>query len=90
MGKIEHGQTTQISEDGVLGYKDLPTEAYKFSALLRPRTTYELMDFLACAQVAVAAHMTEEHDESKMIQCALMGELEPQEDCALQTIGRKK
>ena len=24
LGKIEHGQTTQISEDEVLGYKDLP------------------------------------------------------------------
>ena len=34
-GKIEHGQTTQISEDEVLGYKDLPAEAYEFSALLR-------------------------------------------------------
>ena len=41
------------------------------------------MDFLARAQVA-AARMTEEHAESKMIQRALMGELEPQEDRALQ------
>ena len=34
--------------------------------------------------------MSEEHAESKMIQCALMGELEPQEDPALQKIGPKK
>ena len=34
IGKIEHGQTTQISEDEVLGYKDLPVDAYKFSVLL--------------------------------------------------------
>ena len=33
-GKIEHGQTTQISEDEVLGYKDLLVEAYEFSVLL--------------------------------------------------------
>mgnify|MGYP000503497620 FL=1 len=33
IGKIEHGQTMQISEDEVLGYKDLPAEAYEFSAL---------------------------------------------------------
>ena len=48
------------------------------------------MDFLARAQVAAAARMAEEHAESKMIQRALMGELEPQEDRALQKIGRKK
>ena len=50
LGKIEHGQTTQISEDEVLGYKDLPVEAYKFRALLRLGTTYELMDFVARAK----------------------------------------
>ena len=40
IGKIEHGQTTQISEDEVLGYKDLCVEAYKFSALIQLGTTY--------------------------------------------------
>ena len=54
LGKIEHGQTTQISEDEVLGYKDLPAEAYEFSALLHLSTTFELMDFLARAQGAAA------------------------------------
>ena len=61
IGKIEHGQTTQLSNDEVLGYKDLPVEAYEFSAFLRLGTTYELMDFLARAQVVVAAQMAEEH-----------------------------
>ena len=46
IGKIEHGQTTQISEDEVLDDKDLLAEAYEFSALLRLGTTYELMDSL--------------------------------------------
>ena len=46
-GKIEHGQTTQISEDEVLGYKDLPAEAYEFSVLLRLGTSFELVDYLA-------------------------------------------
>ena len=90
VGTIEHGQTTQISEEEVLGYKDLPVEAYEFSALLRLGTTYELMDFLARAQVAAATRMAEEHAETKMIQRALMGEIEPHEDRALQKIGRKK
>ena len=90
IGKIEHGQTTQISEDEVLGYKDLPVEAYEFSVLLRLGTTYELMDFLVRAQVAAAARMTEEHEETKMIQCALIGDLKPHEDRALQKIGQKK
>ena len=48
------------------------------------------MDFLARAQVAAAARMAEEHAESKMIQHALMGELEPKDDRALQKISRKK
>ena len=90
IGKVEHGQTTQISEDDVLGYKDLPVEAYEFSALLQLGTTYELMEFLARAQVVVEARMADEHVECKMIQRALAGELEPQEDRALQKIGRKK
>ena len=68
IGKLKHGQKTQISEDEVLGYKDLPMEAYEFSALLRLGTTYELMDFLARAQVVVVARMAEEHAETKMIQ----------------------
>ena len=62
-GKIEHGQTTQISEDEVLGYKDLPAEAYEFSTLLCLGTTFELIDFLARAQVVSAARMAEEHAE---------------------------
>ena len=62
-GKIEHGQTTQISEYEVLAYEYLPAEAYEFSALLRLGTTFELMDFLVRAQVAAAARMAEEHAE---------------------------
>ena len=73
-----------------MGYKDVSVEAYEFSALLRLDTTYELMDFLGRAQVAATTIMSEEHAESKMIQRALAGELEPQEHRALQKIGRKK
>ena len=90
IGKIEHGQTTQISGDEVLGYKDLPVEAYEFSALLRLGTTYELMDFLVRTQVVVGARMAEEHEETRMIQRALTGELEPHKDRALQKIGWNK
>ena len=89
-GRIEQGQTTQISEDKVLGYKDLVLEAYEFSALLRLGTTYKLMEFLTRAQVSAATCMAEEHAENKTIQHALVDELEPEEDRALQKIGRKK
>ena len=51
---------------------------------------YELMDFLARSQVAAAARMAEEHEETKMTQRALIGDLEPHEDQALQKIGQKK
>ena len=68
----------------------LPVEAYEFSALLRLGTTYELMDFLAHTQVVATSRMDEEHEETKMIQPALIGEIEPQEDRALQKIGRKR
>ena len=53
-------------------------------------TTYELIDFLAGVQVATTTRMAEEHAENKMIQHALAGELEPQEERALQKIGQKK
>ena len=65
-------------------------ETYKFSDLLQLGTTYEIMDFLACTQVVAAARMAEEHEETKMIQRAHIGDLEPQEDRALHEIGRKK
>ena len=52
-----------MSKDEVLGYKDLPAEAYEFSTLLRLDTTFELMDFLSRAQVAAVARMAEEHVE---------------------------
>ena len=48
------------------------------------------MDFLARAQIAATGRMAEEHAESKMIQRALMGELEPKDDRAIQKIRRKK
>ena len=48
------------------------------------------MDFLARAQVATATRMAEEHEETKMIQRALIGDLEPHEDRALQKIDQKK
>ena len=64
-GKIEHGQTTQILEDEVLGYKDLPAEAYEFSTLLRLGMTFELVDFLAKAQVAAVARMAREQCRNK-------------------------
>ena len=58
--------------------------------MLRLGTTYELVDFLAKAQIVAAARMAEEHAETKMIQRALLGETEPKDDRALQKIGRKK
>ena len=89
-GKIEQGRASEISEDEVLGYKDLPAEAYEFSALLRLGTAYEIIDFLARAQVAAAARMAAEHAEAQMIQRALTGDIDPSEDRALQALGRKK
>ena len=47
-------------------------EAYEFSALLHLGTTYELVDFLARAQIKAAARMTKEHAETKMIQRAVV------------------
>ena len=52
-------------------------EAYEFSALLRFGTTSELVDFLARAQIQAATRMADEQAETKMIQCALLGEIEP-------------
>ena len=65
-------------------------KAYEFSAFLWLGTKYEIMDFLARAQVATTTRMVEEHAETKMIQRALTRGLEPHEDRALQKIGRKK
>ena len=65
-------------------------EAYEFNALLRHDITYELIEFLTRIKVATAARMGEEHEDNKMVQRALAGKLEPEENRALQKIGRKK
>ena len=73
-----------------MGYKDLLVEAYEFSALLRHDTTYELIEFLTRVHVTTMTRIAEQHADNQMIQRALAGELEVEEDRALQKIERKK
>ena len=90
IGNLEKGQASQISEDEVLAYKDLPTKAYDLGAILRHGISYELIDFLARLQVVAMARLADEHAEKQMIQRALAGELKSDEEPALQKIGRKR
>ena len=53
-------------------------------------TSFELIDFLTCLQVAITARMAKEHTNRTMVQRALDGELESNKEAVLQKIGCKR
>ena len=67
----------------MLTFQDLPTTAYELSEILRHEASYKLIDFLARVQVVVVACMAEEHADREMVQRAIAGELESDEQAAL-------
>ena len=61
-----------------------------FEALSQNGATYELIDFLAKLQIAVAAKMAQEHAEQQVIERALDNEPASDDEPKLQKVGRKR
>ena len=82
-------QNSRFSEEEVMTFKDLPTEAYELGVILKYNMAYQLIDFPACLQVVAATRMAQDHAEQQMVQRAIANELEWDEELKLQKIGQK-
>ena len=87
--QIEQGQQSRFSEEEVMTFKDLPTEAYELGVILKYNMAYQLIDFPACLQVVAATRMAQDHAEQQMVEQTLDNELESDEEPKLQKIRRK-
>ena len=87
-GDTTRGKGPLIPDNEVMAYPDIPDVAHEFAARLRFGTTFELMQFLAQQQLTLTERMFEEHADMQMIQRALAGPVERNEERALDKIGR--
>ena len=86
--KMQEGQTSPNSDD--TPFPDIPIVVFELAAILRHDTTFKLIDHLARLQVVVVVGVAEEHDERLMIQKALAGDIEEEDEAALQKNGKKR
>ena len=99
MKNRECGKGSLTSDNIVLAYLDIPDVANEFVALLHFNefvallhfgTSFELMEFLATQQIKVSQRMVEEHAERQMIERALPGTTESEDEQPLAKIGRMR
>ena len=87
IGTLERGKGSLIQEREVLSYREIPAVMHKFTTILHLGTTFKLVEFLAMQQVVEARDLAEEHTERQMIQYAIAGLIELEEENALSKIG---
>ena len=80
MGDMVQGKGTLSPDNVLMAYLEIPNLAHDFARVFHFCTTFELMEFLAGQQNKLSHRMAEEHADNKVIQRALVGELEPKED----------
>ena len=73
-----------------MAYTKIPYVAHEFVARLQFGTSIETMEFLVRQQIKLSQHMAEEHAELQMIQLALTGGTDQEEERALDKIGRMR
>ena len=84
---MEKWKASTISLNKVLGLPDIPPVAHEFAALLQFDTSYELVDWLAERLQFASDLLAQEHKDQEMIQKAMLGDLELEEERELQRIG---
>ena len=77
-----------ILENEVMAYPEILDVAHEFAARLQFGTTFEVMEFLAGQQIKLSQRMAEEHAKMQIIQCALAGTAEREDEHTLYKIGR--
>ena len=73
-----------------MAYPEIPDVAHEFTARLQFGTKFEVMEFLAGQKIKLSERMAEEHAEMHMIQRALAGTTEREDERALDKIGRMR
>ena len=87
---MEKGNKLKISPNEVLGLPDIQPATHEFATLLQFGTSYELVDWLAKQLQFSSELLEQEHKDWEMIQNAMLGDLEPEEERELQRIGRQR
>ena len=72
----------------VMAYPKISGVAHELMARLQFITTFEVIEFLAGQQIKLSQRIAEEHAEMQMIQRALTGTIEREDEHALGMIGR--
>ena len=71
-----------------MAYPEIPDVATEFAARLQFSTTFEVMEFLAEQQIKLSQRLAKQHEEMQMIQRALVGTTEREDEHTLDKIGR--
>ena len=87
-GDTVRGKGTLILDNEVMAYPEIPDVATEFAARLQFSTTFEVMEFLAEQQIKLSQRLAKQHEEMQMIQRALVGTTEREDEHTLDKIGR--
>ena len=77
---MEKGKASEVSSNEVLFILDMPPATHKIMTILRFGTSYELADWLAKLLQFASDHLAQEHKDRDMIERAMIGALEPEEE----------
>ena len=74
----------------VVAYPKIPDVMHHFAVRVQFGTTFEVIEFLSGHEIKLSQRMVEEHVEKQMIQCALEGTAEREDERALDKIGQMR
>ena len=89
-GNTVRGKGALVPDNEVMSYPKIPDVAHKFAARLQFGTTFEVIEFFAGRQIKLSQRMAEENGEMQMIQHALAGTAERDDERTLDKIGRMR
>ena len=77
---IEKGKSSEIATNEFLDIPHIPPPPHKITSILHFGTSYELADWLAKLLQFASDHLAQEHKDRDMIERAMIGALEPEEE----------
>ena len=81
---------SKVTPKDILLKSNMPPVVHEIVAILRFDTSYELVDWLAKWLQLGSDQVVQEHKDREMIQCTLLGEIEPEDEHELNRIRRHK
>ena len=86
----EKGKTSGVIPKDILLIPDTPPVVHEITVILRFGTSYESVDWLAKRLQFASKQLAQEHKDRDMIQKAILGSLESEDERELQRIGRQR